>query len=108
MVAERTRGRNGDRGEHGEAVAAGLAELSGWAAALAWRDVPESARRRVARLFADDLAAIVAARAEPELGALAERIVRARNEPAFGPSGKDGPPEGKRTRRADGAQGQRE
>ena len=81
MAAERTRGRNGDRGEHGEAVAAGLAKLSGWAAALAWRGVPESARRRVARLFADDLAAIVAARAEPELGALAERIVRASGPP---------------------------
>ena len=71
----------GDRGGQGEAVAAGLAELSGWAAGLAWRDVPESARRRVARLFADDLAAIVAARAEPELGALTARLVRASGPP---------------------------
>ena len=77
MAAGRTSGYDTDRGGQGEAVAAGLAELSGWAAALAWRDVPEPSRRQVARLFADDLAAIVAARSEPELGALTARIARA-------------------------------
>ena len=80
-VAVGNEGRPGDRGGQGEAVAAGLAELSGWAAALAWRDVPEPSRRQVARLFADDLAAIVAAREEPELGALAKRIARASGPP---------------------------
>ena len=74
-------GRADERGGPGGAVAAGLAELSGWSAALTWRDVPASARTRVARIFADDLAAIVAARAEPELGALVARIVHASGPP---------------------------
>ena len=77
MAAGRTSGYDTDRGGQGEAVAAGLAELSGWAAALAWRDVPEPSRRQVARLFADDLAAIVAARAEPELRAFVAGLARA-------------------------------
>ena len=68
MTVGRTRGSAGNCGGPGAAVATGLAELSGWAASLAWRDVPESIRRRVAKIFADDLAAIVAARDEPELG----------------------------------------
>ena len=77
MAAECTSGRGGARGGKGAVIAAGLAELSQCAASLAWRDVPEHVRRRGARIFADDLAIIVAARAEPELGAFAERIVRA-------------------------------
>ena len=77
MAAEYTSGRDGP----GAAIAAGLVKLSRWAVPLAWRDVPESVRRRVARVFADDFAAIVAARGEPELGALAARIVRASGPP---------------------------
>ena len=81
MEVKRTGDCSGGPVEGGQAIAAGLAELSRWATALVWRDVPASVRRRVARLFADDLAAIVAAREEPELGALAARMARASGPP---------------------------
>ncbi len=55
----------------------GLAALARWSAALEWRDVPDAVRRRLAAIFADDLAAIVAAREEPELAALADGLARA-------------------------------
>jgi len=81
MAAGRSTERTGDRGAPGEAIAAGLDALSRWAGVLAWRDVPAPVRRRVARVFADDLAAIVAARREPELGALTARLARASGPP---------------------------
>ena len=81
VAGERARRLAGDRDGHGAAIAEGLAELSRWAASLAWRDVPEAVQRRVARGFADDLAVIVAARAEPELAALVARLARASGPP---------------------------
>ena len=69
--------RTGGTDRQGEAIAEGLAGLTAWSAALSWHEVPDPVRRRVARLFADDLAAIVAAREEPELGALVARLARA-------------------------------
>ncbi len=47
-----------------------LGQLTDWAATLAWSDIPEPIRRRAATVLADDLAAVVAARDEPELMAL--------------------------------------
>ena len=82
MAAGRTTERTGARdSQAAEATAAGLDALSRWAGVLAWRDVPAPVRRRVARVFADDLCAIVAAREEPELGALAGQIARASGPP---------------------------
>ena len=48
-------------------VADGVAALAAWAAALSWAAVPERIRARAALVLADDLAAMVAARDEPEL-----------------------------------------
>ncbi len=57
-------------------IAGGLAALAEWSAGLDGRDVPDAVRRRIAAIFADDLAAIVAARDEPELAALVDGLVR--------------------------------
>lgn len=57
-------------------IVAGVAALTRWSAGLAWGDVPEAIRRRAAMVLADDLAAIVAARAEPELVALQDGLAR--------------------------------
>ena len=51
-------------------VAAGLTALVGWSTALDWDALPEAVKRRAALVLADDLAAMVAARDEPELAAL--------------------------------------
>lgn len=51
-------------------IADGLETLTRWSAALSWSDVPEAIRARAAVVLADDLAAIIAARAEPEVIAL--------------------------------------
>jgi len=48
-------------------VAAGVTALADWAAALAWANVPKPIRKRAALVLCDDLAAMVAARGEPEL-----------------------------------------
>lgn len=50
--------------------------LAGWAAGLAWPDLPDDVRRRAALILLDDFAAMVAARAEPELIALRDGIAR--------------------------------
>lgn len=57
-------------------IAAGAAALARWSAALRWDDVPEAIRRRAAMVLADDLAAIVAARDEPEVVALHDGLAR--------------------------------
>jgi len=57
-------------------IAAGLAALTEWSASLRWSDIPEPICRRAAVTFADDLAAIVAARDEPELMALQDGLAR--------------------------------
>ena len=74
---ERTGERTGRPDGQEEAIAEGLSELAEWSAALSWDEVPDPVRRRIARLFADDLAAIVAARAEPELRAFVAGLARA-------------------------------
>ncbi|NQW10971.1 MAG: MmgE/PrpD family protein [Alphaproteobacteria bacterium] len=51
-------------------IADGLEALTRWSAALSWSDVPAAIRSRAAVVLADDLAAIIAARAEPEVIAL--------------------------------------
>lgn len=57
-------------------IAGGLAALTEWSAALGWSDIPDTIRRRAAVVLADDLAAIVAARDEPELIALHDGMAR--------------------------------
>ncbi|WP_420565109.1 MmgE/PrpD family protein [Thalassobaculum sp.] len=48
-------------------IVEGIDALTRWAAALRFEDIPEPIRVRAATVLADDLAAIVAAREEPEL-----------------------------------------
>lgn len=59
-----------------EAVAAGLKGLTEWSSALTWADVPGPVRLRAALVLSDDLAAMVAARDEPELAAAQLGIMR--------------------------------
>ena len=49
------------------AIVDGIDGLTRWAAALRFEDIPEPIRVRAATVLADDLAAIVAAREEPEM-----------------------------------------
>lgn len=56
------------------AIDDGMRDLCAWAAALEWNDVTTDARRRAAMIFIDDLAAIVAARAEPQVQAFQARL----------------------------------
>ena len=62
-------------GQTAETTDKGVADLCRWAAALRWPDIPEAVRERAAMIFLDDLAAIVAARAEPEVIAFQQRLV---------------------------------
>jgi 2-methylcitrate dehydratase PrpD len=55
-------------------TADGLAALTRWSSALAWADIPETAQHRTATILCDDLAAIVAARDEPELGRMIDQL----------------------------------
>lgn len=48
-------------------IVSGIDALTRWAADLRFEDIPEAIRVRAATVLADDLAAIVAAREEPEL-----------------------------------------
>lgn len=57
-------------------IAHGLETLTRWSAALTWSDIPEAIRARAAVVLADDLAAIVAARAEPEVIALHDGLAK--------------------------------
>ena len=59
-----------------DAVARAVGGLAGWAAGLAWPGLPEDVRRRAALILLDDFAAMVAARAEPELIALRDGVAR--------------------------------
>ena len=62
-------------------VAAKLAELCAWVPRVTVRDVPEPIMRRAATVMCDDIAAIVAARDEPEVMKLQGRMVsRARSD----------------------------
>ncbi|MDF1790720.1 MAG: MmgE/PrpD family protein [Thalassobaculaceae bacterium] len=57
-------------------IVAGLDALTRWAAGLTFEAIPEAIRVRAATVLADDLAAIVAARDEPELIGLTDGLVR--------------------------------
>ena len=48
-------------------IADGLGGMTQWSSALSWADIPDVIRRRAAVVLADDLAAIIAARDEPEV-----------------------------------------
>ncbi len=65
----------------GERVGSGVAALASWAMALEWDAVPVPIRERAALVLADDLAAIVAARAEPELIAFQAGIEKSSGAP---------------------------
>lgn len=59
-----------------DGVAEAVGRLARWAAGLSWTDLPEDVRRHAALILLDDFAAMVAARAEPELVALRQGLVR--------------------------------
>ena len=56
-------------------IGEGLEALCGWAAGLDIADIPEPVRQRAVLILADDIAAIVAARDEPQVRALQARQV---------------------------------
>lgn len=58
-----------------EAVARAIEELMSWAAGVTLDDIPEPVRHRAALVLCDDLAAMVAACAEPEVVALQEQLL---------------------------------
>lgn len=62
-------------------IADGIEALTRWAADLQGDAVPEAIRVRAATVLADDLAAIVAARDEPELIGLTEGMTRSSGAP---------------------------
>ncbi|MBI4183937.1 MAG: MmgE/PrpD family protein [Proteobacteria bacterium] len=55
----------------------GVRALAAWAAGVGFEDLPEAVVRRTALLVVDDIAAMIAARDEPELRALVERLLAA-------------------------------
>lgn len=57
-------------------IVEGIDALTRWAADLRFEDIPEAIRVRAATVLADDLAAIVAAREEPELIGLTQGMAR--------------------------------
>jgi 2-methylcitrate dehydratase PrpD len=62
-------------------TARGLAALTEWSATLEWDDIPEAVQGRAALVLADDLAAIVAARDEPELIAMQAGLAKSPGRP---------------------------
>ena len=63
-------------GQSESLIAAGLSALTGWSAALDWAAVPVRIRQRAALVLCDDLAAMVAARDEPEVIAFHAGLAR--------------------------------
>ena len=59
-----------------QASARGIEALSAWAAGLRWEDIPQAARHAMARILADDMASMLAARDEPELAAAHAALLR--------------------------------
>jgi 2-methylcitrate dehydratase PrpD len=55
-------------------IAVGLAELTEWSSGLEWVSVPEPIRHRAALVLCDDLAAMIAARDEPEVVAFQDGL----------------------------------
>jgi 2-methylcitrate dehydratase PrpD len=64
-----------------ESIGQGLRALTEWSADLKWSDIPEAVGRRAALVLADDLAAMIAARDEPELKSLHAGLVRSAGRP---------------------------
>lgn len=62
-------------------VGKGLQRLMDFVARTEWSDLPDPVRRRAALVLSDDLAAIVAARDEPELRALQEGVAKSAGAP---------------------------
>jgi 2-methylcitrate dehydratase PrpD len=58
-----------------------LAQLVAFASNTEWTDLPELVQKRAALVLCDDLAAIVAARAEPEIVALHDGISKSAGQP---------------------------
>ena len=65
----------------GAAVAEGVTALSRWAVELDFASLPAAVRRRAALVVTDNLAAVVAARDEPELRPLHDQLLRRAAEP---------------------------
>lgn len=65
-----------DNGQTISEIVSGLKTITDWSATLRWADIPDPIRRRAALVLADDLAAIVAARDEPELIALQDGLAK--------------------------------
>jgi len=57
-------------------IADGLAALTEWSSGLEWDSVPEHIRQRAALVLCDDLAAMIAARDEPEVIAFQDGLAR--------------------------------
>jgi 2-methylcitrate dehydratase PrpD len=57
-------------------IADGLAELTKWSSGLEWASVPAPIRLRAALVLCDDLAAMIAARDEPEVIAFQDGLAR--------------------------------
>jgi 2-methylcitrate dehydratase PrpD len=57
------------------ATADGVKELCRWASDVEFDDLPEPVRRRAALVVSDNLAAVIAARDEPEIGPLHEQLL---------------------------------
>jgi 2-methylcitrate dehydratase PrpD len=66
---------DGTTGGDARDVAEQLAKLCNWVPTVAARDIPEAIMRRAATVLSDDIAAIVAARNEPEVIKLQDRMV---------------------------------
>ena len=59
------------------ATADGVVDLCKWASGVKLDDLPETVRQRAALVIADNLAAVIAARSEPEVGLLQEQLLSA-------------------------------
>ena len=62
-------------------AAEGTTRLMAWAAGLGYDDVPDAARRRMALIMADDIAAILSAQEEPEVLAFHDQLERHSSRP---------------------------
>jgi len=63
------------------AIAEALARLVAFTARTEWSDIPQAVQRRAALVLSDDLAAMVAARDEPELVALQDGVAKSAGAP---------------------------
>lgn len=64
-----------------EAIGTALQKLMAFVHATEWADIPDPVRKRAALVLSDDLAAMVAARDEPELRALTGGVARSAGAP---------------------------